>query len=272
MAARKALLATAGATTYCGATYIGYLYFRADEAPSACGCGGSDGAPSLSLSDPRRAERFDSIAPCYDSRINFDENIMGIPLLRRWLLRSHASGSVLEVGAGTGRNVKHYPRGGVVSKVTLTDASASMVLEARRAVTDAPSDCPPMRVDVANASSLDGTFDPNSFDTVVDTFGLCSYDDPVAVLKQMAKLCRPGGKLLLLEHGRSKTWNVVSRALDKSAGRHAEEWGCVWNRDIDAILEGVKGELEVEVLWTWHFGTTYYVVCTPKKSVGVGGG
>ena len=42
-----------------------------------------------------------------------------------------------------------------------------------------------------------------AFDTVVDTFGLCSYEDPIAALREMRRVCQPGGQVLLLEHGRS---------------------------------------------------------------------
>merc|ERR1719491_1864047 len=112
-------------------------------------------------------------------------------------------------------------------------------------------------VDAANLRS----FSDSSFDTVVDTFGLCSFDDPVSVLRELRRVCKPSGKILLLEHGRSKTWQGLSNYLDKHAERHAKNWGCVWNRDIDLILNNAG--LEVERLDTWHFGTTYYIVCRP---------
>ncbi len=106
---------------------------------------------------------------------------------------------------------------------------------------------------------------PNGcFDTVVDTFGLCSYDDPVRVLQEMARVCKPDGKILLLEHGRSKAWHGLSEYLDKHAERHAKNWGCVWNRDLDAILD--EAGLKLNKKSTWHFGTTYYVVACPRTN------
>jgi methyltransferase OMS1 len=114
---------------------------------------------------------------------------------------------------------------------------------------------------VADASKLE--FPDGYFDTVVDTFGLCSFDDPVQVLKEMARVCRPDGKILLLEHGRSKSVDALSRYLDKHAERHAKNWGCVWNRDLDDILQ--ESGLELVKVDTWHFGTTYYVVCRPPR-------
>lgn len=47
----------------------------------------------------------------------------------------------------------------------------------------------------------------------VDTFGLCSFEDPAVALKEMQRCCRPGGKVLLLEHGRS-SWGWLNTILD----------------------------------------------------------
>ena len=183
---------------------------------------------------------------------------MGINLLRRSLLYFHAAGIVLEVGAGTGRNISYYPSSSV-DRVLLTDTSDQMLLRARKKLRELSKDKPQFACMEGNGASLD--FPDQCFDTVVDTFGLCSYNDPVAVLGEMARVCKPGGKILLLEHGRSKSWDFLSKYLDKHAERHAKNWGCVWNRDLDSILE--KSGLQLETMHTWHFGTTYYVVCRP---------
>jgi methyltransferase OMS1 len=67
---------------------------------------------------------------------------------------------------------------------------------------------------VVDASILH-SYPESSFDTVVDTFELCSIDDPVAVLKELQGVCKAGGKILLLEHGRSKAFSGLSSYLDK---------------------------------------------------------
>ncbi|KAJ9532703.1 hypothetical protein QJQ45_010786 [Haematococcus lacustris] len=105
-------------------------------------------------------------------------------------------------------------------------------------------------------------FPPASFDTVVDTFGLCSHDNPLVVLRQAARVCKPGGKVLLLEHGRS-SWGWWNRSLDEGAQRHRSKWGCWWNRDILAIVH--QAGLVVEYVSRWHFGTSYIIVASPAR-------
>lgn len=85
---------------YGGTTYGIYSYMSAHKIPSntpsdnpdACGSGRS---------------AFDAIADKYDAAVGSEEWGMGFPLLRKWLL-NHASGDVLEISAGTGRNLPHY--------------------------------------------------------------------------------------------------------------------------------------------------------------------
>lgn len=57
-----------------------------------------------------------------------------------------------------------------------------------------------------DCQQLRSCFPNASFDTVIDTFGLCSVEDPVAMLREMARVCKPDGRVYLLEHGRSATW------------------------------------------------------------------
>ena len=110
-------------------------------------------------------------------------------------------------------------------------------------------------------------FPDSSFDTVVDVFGLCSYDDPVKALTEMSRVCKPDGRLLLLEHGRG-TWSRVNMQLDKWAPRHAKSWGCWWNRDMRRYLR--LAGLTVEKREEKHFGTTMRLCVKPNKKWLVG--
>ena len=184
---------------------------------------------------------------------------MGIKILRRAMLFWHATGNVLEVGAGTGRNIRYYPTN-KINRVVISDSSDKMLDEARLKIEQLElidkSKFIVTRLDAQDLSQ----FPDSCFDTVVDSFGLCSFDDPVAVLVEMRRICKVGGKILLLEHGRSKTWDGITKHLDANAETHAKNWGCVWNRDIDKIIQ--EAGLDIEIKSLWHFGTTYYVVST----------
>ncbi|KAI0429984.1 hypothetical protein F5Y09DRAFT_242661 [Xylaria sp. FL1042] len=74
------------------------------------------------------------------------------------------------------------------------------------------------------------------YDTILQTFGLCSVQDPVLLLSHMASSLQPDtGRIILLEHGRS-VWDFVNGLLDRGAPAHHERFGCWWNRDIEVIV------------------------------------
>src|ERR1700682_6499521 len=109
--------------------------------------------------------------------------------LRSRLLKSSV-GRVLEVAAGSGLNLAHYPGS---LDITAIDLSPRMLLKARHRGA--------RKAAVMDAQHL--AFRDGSFDTVVSTLGTCTFPDPVRALREMRRVCRPGGRILLLEHGRS---------------------------------------------------------------------
>lgn len=117
---------------------------------------------------------------------------------------------------------------------------------------------------VANYAAEQLPFADNSFDTIVDTFGLCSYDDPVRALRELSRVCKPSGRILLIEHGKGTAQRVNSH-LDKWAPRHAKNWGCWWNRDIRRAVR-LSG-LSVEKWEDKHFGTSHYIIAKPYKTM-----
>ena len=103
---------------------------------------------------------------------------------------------VLELGAGTGKNLRFYPLG---ADVTLTDFSPRMLERARRKAAKlgkAP------RIEVADAQHLQ--YEDGCFDTVIATFLFCSVPDALRGLSEARRVLKPGGQLLLLEHVLSK--------------------------------------------------------------------
>ena len=218
MAARKGGLIAAASTTYLVSAYCVYSYYKQPSEEDAT----TKSNQFSYVRNPNRAQTFQEIASSYDNKISRDETILGMPLLRRWLLHTHAKGNVLEVGAGTCRNIPYYPQNDI-NKIVLTDNSEKMLLEAFKKIPDEQRKM--YSIVKANASNLTSKFANDTFDTVVDTFGLCSFDDPVNALNEMARVCKGNGKILLLEHGKSEsTYSFMGKILDDNAEKHAKHW------------------------------------------------
>jgi len=121
----------------------------------------------------------------------------------------------------------------------------------------------PVELVVGDAARI--PFPDDSFDTVVDVFGLCSVDDPVLALNEMARVCRPGGEILLLEHGRSE-WQWMNEILDASAQNHRRIWGCWYNRDIGEAIR--RSNIDIVDHSRWNFWTTHVVRAKPAAVLG----
>jgi ubiquinone/menaquinone biosynthesis C-methylase UbiE len=129
--------------------------------------------------------------------------LAGMKRHRRTLL-SQARGRVLEIGAGTGLNVPHYPEG--LSQLILTEPDASM---SRRLARRANG-----RATVVTAGAADLPADDASLDTVVSTFVLCTVENPEGALREIRRVLRPDGQLLLIEHVRSEVrWRASLQRL-----------------------------------------------------------
>jgi ubiquinone/menaquinone biosynthesis C-methylase UbiE len=121
---------------------------------------------------------------------------------RRRELLSELEGEVLEIGAGTGFNLPHYER---ASRVVAVEPNASMAKQLQKRIAEAAV---PVELRAGSAESL--PFADESFDTAVLTFVLCSVKDPATALREVRRVLRPGGRLVVLEHvrgdGNLATW------------------------------------------------------------------
>src|SRR5262249_48503807 len=104
-------------------------------------------------------------------------------------------------------------------------------------------------------------FPHDSFDTVVDTMSLCTFPNPVAALRELGRVCRSPGRVLLLEHGRSnRKW--LGAFQDRRAAKHAEPLGCHWNPEPLLLVE--QSGLEVVHAERHFFGVFHLIMATKK--------
>ncbi|MEH6518099.1 MAG: methyltransferase domain-containing protein [Halioglobus sp.] len=141
-----------------------------------------------------------------------------------------ASGRVLEIGIGTGLNLPHYDLDKVEHLIGLDPSEESWALAAGRAQDLG------MNVEFIGLPGEQIPLADDSIDTVLVTYSLCTIPDPVTALQGMARVLRPGGRLLFCEHGRAPDASVrkwqdrVNPWWQKIAG------GCQLNRPIPELL------------------------------------
>jgi ubiquinone/menaquinone biosynthesis C-methylase UbiE len=140
-----------------------------------------------------------------------------------------ATGTVLEIGAGTGLNLPFYDR--AVERLQALEPSREMwALAARRAAAVS------FPVEAVTASAEAIPLGDRSVDTVVTTFTLCSIPDPLRALGEMRRVLRPAGRLLFVEHGRSLDGRIAAWQDRLNRPWRALSGGCNLNREIDDLV------------------------------------
>jgi phosphatidylethanolamine/phosphatidyl-N-methylethanolamine N-methyltransferase len=135
--------------------------------------------------------RYDRLAPWFDSLEGFLEGLYLRPL-RKKLWEQAAGPHILEIGVGTGKNFSFYPEN---ARITAIDFSQKMLDQARKKRDRKKVDVELEFMDVESVCYAD-----NSFDTVIASFVFCSVPQPRKGLKELYRILKPGGQLLLLEH------------------------------------------------------------------------
>jgi phosphatidylethanolamine/phosphatidyl-N-methylethanolamine N-methyltransferase len=145
----------------------------------------------MSVSSDKIRQRYDRLAPWFDSLEGFLEGLI-FRRLRKKLWRWTEGEHILEVGVGTGKNFSFYPE---QARMTGIDFSPNMLAQAKRKQQRKQLDVHLELMDVERLYFAD-----NSFDTVVASFVFCSVPHPRKGLKEIHRVLKPGGQLIMLEH------------------------------------------------------------------------
>jgi len=148
--------------------------------------------------------------------------------LREALLQL-ASGEVLEIGFGTGLNLRHYPT--TITRLSIVDPATLLPAKVSRRMAAAPY---PIQTTHVTAENL--PFPDQQFETVVSTWTLCTIPDPVLALHEVGRVLKPGGRFLFLEHGRSDERTIAAWQDRLNPIQNVIGCGCHLNRQIDRLI------------------------------------
>lgn len=240
----------------------------------------------------------------FDREVDAAERFMLLKWKRKRLVRE-AYGDVLEVSVGTGRNMDLYDTRPytptesasygrdtrhMITSLTFNDASPVMIENAKKKWNETQkkirqNDRFTGQVNwyIGDAGEKNVIPRPaGGYDTIVQSWGMCSMADPIKFLRHLSRLARQpgekivnsspaklrkqeeedgkGGRIFLLEHGRGK-YEWLNNFLDQSAPLHADRYGCWYNKDIDKVVK--ESGLVVERVRRYNFGTTYEYILRP---------
>lgn len=156
-------------------------------------------------------------------------------------LVGQARGRTLEIGAGSGLNLPHYPS--AVTELVVTEPSRHMHGHLRRVLAEDPPPVGAHHLVAAPAESL--PVEDGSVDTVVGVYVLCTVDDPAAALAEIARVLAPGGRYLFMEHVHAGDGTLLGTVQDLIEPVH--EWvaaGCHPNRRLHDLLDAAPLAVE----------------------------
>jgi ubiquinone/menaquinone biosynthesis C-methylase UbiE len=175
-----------------------------------------------------------AFAALYDRGLKATEE-NGLRDMRREVL-AQASGRTVDLGAGTGVNLDLYPD--TVSELVMVEPDPHMIKQLRAKAAGRGG------VEILEASAQALPFADDSFDTAAFTLVLCTVPDPELALREAARVLKPGGKLLFIEHVRAEDAGLAGwqDRLEKPWRFLAD--GCHCNRDTVAMIEGSPLEVK----------------------------
>jgi methyltransferase OMS1 len=154
------------------------------------------------------------------------------------------SGKVLEVNVGTGLQSQYY-NWEALSSFTGVDSSEGMLIEARNRIPSlASTSNSNIKVNLQQMDTTQLQYSDNQFDSVIDTFSLCVIENPLSALKEMSRVSKPDGNVILLEN--SISTNPVLAQIQDSTEPLITPFskGCKWNVRIPELARQAGLELK----------------------------
>ena len=208
---------------------------------------------SEKLSANQLQSAYDELASGYERKVWFDQYILDVARHRKRLM-SRADGRVLDVACGTGLNFSFFPS---TSEITAVDLSPRMLDLAQQKAKTLNLN---VNTQVMDAEKLD--FANGSFDTVTSTLSTCTFPDPIQALREMQRVCRPDGLILLIEHGHS-TITLLAKFQDRHVLPHYQEnAGCRWNQNPLDLIKAAG--LKIVSSKRFGLGMFHAIVATPQ--------
>lgn len=194
---------------------------------------------------------YDGFAPVYRRETILVDYLLGLRKLRRALMQN-ASGKILDVACGTGEN---FPFFSPEDDIIAVDLSPGMLSIARERANRLGLK---INYQVMDAEEL--KFPDGYFDVVISAMSTCTFPDPIRALQEMKRVIKDDGRILLLEHGRSR-WDIFARYQDRSAKNHFAMAGCRWNQEPIELIE--KAGLEIISQEDKTLGVFHAIIAKP---------
>ncbi|GAA3653907.1 class I SAM-dependent methyltransferase [Asaccharospora irregularis] len=185
-------------------------------------------------------KRYNRVAAIYDLL----EQPMEMMSLKEWRIEimKELKGKALEIGVGTGKNIEFYPNN---IDITAIDFSVNMLQRARSKAKELGK-----KVDFQLMDAQKMDFEDNTFDSVFTTCVFCSVPDPVKGLMEIKRVCKKGGKIILIEHVRSKR-KVIGTLMDVFNPIVVNSYGANINRKtVENVQKAGFNNIEVTNLWS----------------------
>lgn len=220
-------------------------------------------------SDTGVARAYDAYSGTYDAldgRNATIPRVLGFDRRRQDIL-AFAQGALLEVACGTGANFAYYAGANRIENITALDESSGMLLRAQETLENMGNAGPvdgglqTKPVKLVQGSVYHLPFEDETFDTVVDTFSLCVFRQPVVALREMGRVLKRSdtSRILLLEHSLSNSPPIACYQNLTGSAVAAMSKSCFWNQNVPDLCR--QAGLVLKSCSYHTGGTVVQVVC-----------